>query len=77
MPEVGSELHFMSPFQLLVATILSAQCTDKRVNMVTPALFQRFPDARAMAQASEEEVYEYVKSVSYPNAKTAHLVSMA
>ena len=77
MPEVGTELHFMSPFQLLVATILSAQCTDKRVNMVTPALFLRFPDAKAMAQASEEEVYEYVKSVSYPNAKTAHLVNMA
>ncbi|MBO4851460.1 MAG: endonuclease III [Prevotella sp.] len=77
MPEVGSELRFTSPFQLLVATILSAQCTDKRVNMVTPPLFQRFPDAKAMAEAQMDEVLEYVKSVSYPNSKAEHLVSMA
>lgn len=77
MPEVGTELHFSSPFQLLVATILSAQCTDKRVNEVTPALFQRFPDAETMAEAEEQEIFEYVRSVSYPNAKSHHLASMA
>ena len=77
MPEVGTELHFKSPFQLLVATILSAQCTDKRVNEVTPALFQRFPDAATMATAEEHEIYDYVRSVSYPNAKSRHLVAMA
>ena len=77
MPEVGTELHFNSPFQLLVATILSAQCTDKRVNEVTPALFQRFPDAAAMAAAEEKEIHDYVRSVSYPNAKSKHLSAMA
>ena len=64
-------------FQLLCATLLSAQCTDRRVNAITPALFARFPDARAMAQASVEAVYELVRSVSYPNAKARHLVEMA
>ena len=77
MPVVTTELQFASPFQLLVATVLSAQCTDKRVNEVTPALFSRFPDAATMAGATEEEVYGYVKSVSYPNSKTRHLVAMA
>ncbi len=77
MPEVTTELHFNSPFQLLVATILSAQCTDKRINEVTPALFEKYPDAATMAQAEEFEIYEYVKSVSYPNAKTHHLAEMA
>lgn len=77
MPEVGTELHFESPFQLLVATILSAQCTDKRVNEVTPALFLRFPDAMSMAVAGEDEIYNYVSSVSYPNAKSRHLAAMA
>lgn len=77
MPVVTTELQFGSPFQLLVATVLSAQCTDKRVNEVTPALFSRFPDAATMAGATEEEVYGYVKSVSYPNSKTRHLVAMA
>ncbi len=77
MPEVTTELHFNSPFQLLVATILSAQCTDKRINEVTPALFEKYPDAETMAQAEEFEIYEYVKSVSYPNAKTHHLAEMA
>jgi len=77
MPEVQTELEFASVFQLLVAVILSAQCTDKRVNMVTPELFRRFPDARSMAGAEPEDVLEYVKSVSYPNAKARHLVDMA
>ena len=77
LPEVTTELEFGSVFQLLVATVLSAQCTDKRVNMITPELFRHFPDAAAMAQATPEEVLEYVKSVSYPNAKSEHLVRMA
>lgn len=68
-PEVTTELEFGSVFQLLVAVVLSAQCTDKRVNQVTPELFAHYPDARSMAEADEFEVYEYVKSVSYPNAK--------
>lgn len=77
MPEVTTELEFGSVFQLLVAVVLSAQCTDKRINQVTPELFRRFPDAQTMAQAEPYEVYEYVKSVSYPNAKAAHLVEMS
>ena len=77
MPEVQTELNFANDFQLLVAVILSAQCTDKRINQVTPELFRRFPDARSMAQADEEDVLEYIKSVSYPNAKADHLVKMA
>ena len=77
LPEVTTELEFGSVFQLLVATVLSAQCTDKRVNMVTPELFRRYPNARSMAQAEPEEVFEYVKSVSYPNAKSEHLVKMS
>jgi endonuclease-3 len=77
MPEVTTELEFGNVFQLLVAVVLSAQCTDKRVNQVTPALFQRFPDAKTMAEADEVEVYEYVKSVSYPNSKARHLVEAA
>ena len=77
MPEVTTELEFGSVFQLLVAVILSAQCTDKRVNQVTPELFRHFPDARSMAQANDDEVLEYVKSVSYPNSKAKHLVGMS
>ncbi|MBR3471119.1 MAG: endonuclease III [Prevotella sp.] len=77
MPHVSTELEFGSVFQLLVATVLSAQCTDKRINQVTPELFRRFPDAQAMAKADVEEVLEYVKSVSYPNTKSQHLVDMA
>ena len=77
MPEVTTELEFGSVFQLLVAVILSAQCTDKRVNQVTPELFRHFPDARSMAQANDDEVLEYVKSVSYPNSKAKHLVEMS
>lgn len=76
-PVAESELVFDSPYQLLCAVILSAQCTDKRVNMVSPALFSRFPDPAALAAASPEEVYEVIKSVSYPNSKAAHLVGMA
>ena len=76
-PVAQSELHFESPYQLLVAVILSAQCTDKRVNLVTPPLFERFPTAEDLASASFEEVYPFVKSVSYPNAKARHLIAMA
>ena len=76
-PEVTTELEFGSVFQLLVAVVLSAQCTDKRVNQVTPELFAHYPDAQAMAEADESEIYEYVKSVSYPNAKPRHLVELA
>lgn len=77
MPQVTTELEFGSAFQLLVATLLSAQCTDKRINMVTPALFVRYPDARSMAAATVDEVYELIRSVSYPNAKAKHLVEMS
>lgn len=77
MPRVTTELEFGSAFQLLVATLLSAQCTDKRINMVTPALFDRCPDARSMAAATVDEVYELIRSVSYPNVKAKHLVEMS
>lgn len=77
MPRVTTELEFGSAFQLLVATLLSAQCTDKRINMVTPALFDRYPDARSMAGATVDEVYDLIRSVSYPNAKAKHLVEMS
>lgn len=77
MPRVTTELEFGSAFQLLVATLLSAQCTDKRINMVTPALFARYPGARSMAAATVDEVYELIRSVSYPNAKAKHLVEMS
>lgn len=77
MPVAESELHFASPFQCLVAVMLSAQCTDKRVNLVTPALFAAFPTPEAMAKATSDEVFEYVKSVSYPRSKAEHLVQMA
>ncbi|MBM6993689.1 MAG: endonuclease III [Prevotella sp.] len=76
-PLVGTELHFGSAFQLLCATLLSAQCTDKRINEVTPALFKRFPTPEEMAKVEPEEVFEYVRSVSYPNAKSRHLVEMS
>ncbi|MCR4603233.1 MAG: endonuclease III [Prevotella sp.] len=77
MPEVNTELEYASVFQLLVAVILSAQCTDKRVNQVTPELFRHFPDARSMAAAEPGEVLEYISSVSYPNSKARHLVETA
>ncbi|GJG26793.1 MULTISPECIES: endonuclease III [Segatella] len=76
-PEVTTELNFGSAFQLIVATLLSAQCTDERINKVTPALFAKYPDAHAMAQATEEDLLEYIRSVSYPNSKAKHLVAMA
>jgi len=72
-----TELHYGSPFQLLVAVMLSAQCTDKRVNMVTPALFEAYPDAAAMAQATPDDLFHYIRSVSYPNSKSQHLAAMA
>ena len=72
-----TELNFASPFQLLCATLLSAQCTDKRINEVTPELFRHYPDARAMAAAEPEDIFEYVHSVSYPNSKSRHLVEMS
>ena len=71
MPLADTELQYKDPFQLLVAVILSAQCTDKRVNMVTPALFERFPDAASMSRASVEEIFELIKSISYPNVMEA------
>ena len=77
MPTAGSELHYTEPFELLVATILAAQCTDKRVNMVTPALFARYPNAAALATATPEEIFPFIKSVSYPNNKARHLAGMA
>ena len=77
MPVAETELHYHDPYQLIVAVILSAQCTDKRVNMVTPALFEAYPSVEALAQASPEEVFPYIKSVSYPNNKAKHLVGMA
>ena len=77
VPLAATELHYRDPFQLLVAVILSAQCTDKRVNLVTPALFERFPDAASLAAADFDSLYPYIKSVSYPNSKTRHLIGMA
>lgn len=75
-PNAETELFYDSPFQLLVAVVLSAQCTDKRVNLTTPALFERFPDAESLANASVEEVFSYIKSISYPNNKAKHLVGL-
>ena len=77
MPNAKTELHYDNPFQLLVAVILSAQCTDKRINQVTPRLFEDYPCAEAMALASPEVIYDYIRSVSYPNNKAKHLVEMA
>lgn len=77
MPVAESELHYRNPYELLVAVMLSAQCTDKRVNMVTPALFSAYPTAQAMAEASAEDIFGYIRSVSYPNSKAQHLAGMA
>lgn len=77
MPVAESELVFRNPYELLVAVILSAQCTDKRVNMTTPALFERFPDPESMAASTVEEIYTYIKSISYPNNKAKNLLGMA
>ena len=77
MPIAESELNFSNPFELLVAVILSAQCTDKRVNMITPLLFHDYPTPEAMAAATPEVIFEYISSISYPNNKAKHLVGMA
>ncbi len=76
-PEPETELNFSNPFELLVAVILSAQCTDKRINQITPALFARFSEPESLATALPEEVFTYIRSVSYPNNKAKHLVGMA
>lgn len=77
MDDTETELHFSNPFELLVAVILSAQCTDKRINQVTPRLFADYPTSEAMAVSTPEVIYEYIRSVSYPNNKARHLVGMA
>lgn len=77
VPIAETELIYDNPFQLLVAVILSAQCTDKRVNMTTPAIFEKYPDPFAMAKASFDELFPLIKSISYPNNKTKHLIGMA
>lgn len=77
MPEAETELHYRNPFELLVAVILSAQCTDKRVNMTTPSLFEKYPNAHAMSLAKTDELFPLIKSISYPNAKTKHLIAMS
>lgn len=76
-PNAETELLYDNPFQLLVAVILSAQCTDKRVNMTTPSIFQKYPDAKTMSEADFDELFERIKSISYPNNKTKHLIGMA
>ena len=77
MPVAESELHYKNPYQLLIAVILFAQCTDKRVNQITPALFEAFPTPEVLAVSTPEVVFEYIRSVSYPNNKSKHLVGMA
>lgn len=77
MPVAESELHYSNPFELLVAVMLSAQCTDKRVNIVTPALFAAYPTPESLANATADEVFTYIQSVSYPRSKAEHLVAMA
>lgn len=77
MPTAESELHYKNEWQLLVAVVLSAQCTDKRVNLTTPALFEAFPTPQAMAAASAEEIFPYIRSISYPNNKAKHLAAAA
>lgn len=77
MGKTSTELHYETPFQLLVAVVLSAQCTDKRINQVTPLLFKDYPDACTMALATPDVIFEYIKSVSYPNNKAKHLVGLA
>ncbi|MBQ2243650.1 MAG: endonuclease III [Bacteroidales bacterium] len=77
VPKAESELNYSNPYELLVAVILSAQCTDKRVNIVTPPLFSRFPTPETLSEATFEEVFSYIKSISYPNNKAKHLIGMA
>lgn len=77
IPEAETELIYDDPYQLLVAVILSAQCTDKRVNLTTPTIFERYPDAGSLSKASFEDLFPLIKSISYPNNKTKHLIGMA
>lgn len=77
MPSAETELHYSDPFQLLVAVILSAQCTDKRVNMITPALFEAYPTAESMSKATADDIFQYIKSCSYPNNKARNLAGAA
>jgi len=77
MPDAATELNYENPFQLLISTMLAAQCTDKRVNIITPALFEAFPTPEVLAASNKETVFEYIKTVSYPNSKSKHLVEMA
>ena len=77
MPVAETELEFEDPYELLVATLLSAQCTDKRVNMTTPAIFEKFPDVQSLSNANFDELFPFIKSISYPNNKTKHLIAMA
>lgn len=77
MPNAKTELEYSNPFELIVAVMLSAQCTDKRVNMTTPKIFAKYPDAVSMAEATEDEMFHLIRSISYPNAKSKHLVEMA
>lgn len=77
MPLAETELEFKNPYQLLVAVILSAQCTDKRVNLTTPAIFQKYPDVRALSKTTFDDLYPLIKSISYPNNKSKHLIGMA
>src|SRR6185369_1055106 len=76
-PDAETELLYDDPFQLLVSVILSAQCTDKRVNLTTPAIFEKYPDAFSLSKASFDELFPLIKSISYPNNKTKHLIGMA
>ena len=77
MPVAVTELNYTTPFELLVAVALSAQCTDKRINLVTPVLFSRFPDPFSMSISSQDEIFEYIRSISYPNNKAKHLLAMS
>ena len=77
VPVAETELHYNNPYELLIAVILSAQCTDKRVNMITPKIYQDFPTPEALAATTPEVIFEYIRSVSYPNNKSKHLVGMA
>jgi endonuclease-3 len=77
MPVAETELEYQDPFELIVAVILSAQCTDKRVNMITPVLMKRFPDAESMAKAGQAEIFSYIRSCSYPNSKAKYLLGMS
>lgn len=77
LPDAASELNFTTPFELIVAVVLSAQCTDRRVNMVTPALFAAYPDAEAMSKATVDDILRYISSVSYPNSKAAHISGLS